>query len=374
VEPSLGTLADFRRLVAAAAARGMEIALDYALQCSPDHPWVREHPEWFHHRPDGSIKYAENPPKKYEDIYPLNFDTEDREGLWRALLGVVEFWIGQGVRTFRVDNPHTKPLPFWRWLIDTVQADHPDVIFLAEAFTRPKMMRALAKIGYTQSYTYFTWRTTKQELTDYLIELTRTDAREYMRGNFFANTPDILSPYLQQGGRPAFAIRVTLAATLSPLYGIYSGFELAENRAVPGTEEYADSEKYEIRVRDWDAPGNLKPDISRLNALRRAHPALQRSAGLEFFDADDDAVLFYGKMDSARQDVVLVAVSLDPAGVRECRLRLPLEWIGIGADEPYRVVDLLRETEHDGRGPDYRVRLDPATEPAYIFSIRPIRR
>ncbi|MGH7265601.1 MAG: alpha-amylase family glycosyl hydrolase, partial [Candidatus Rokuibacteriota bacterium] len=370
VDPSLGTLADFRRFVAAAGARGMEVALDYALQCSPDHPWVREHPEWFHHRPDGSIKYAENPPKKYEDIYPINFDTEDREGLWRGLLGVVEFWIGQGVRTFRVDNPHTKPLPFWRWLIETVQADHPDVVFLAEAFTRPKMMRALAKIGYTQSYTYFTWRTTKQELTDYLTELTRTEAREYMRGNFFANTPDILSPYLQQGGRPAFKIRVTLAATLSPLYGIYSGFELCENQAVAGTEEYADSEKYEIRVRDWDAPGNIKPYITRLNALRRAHPALRRYAGLEFFDADDAAVLFYGKMDSSRQDVVLVAVSLDPAGVRECRLRLPLERIGIGPDEPYRVVDLLRDTEHEGRGPDYRVRLDAGAEPAYIFSLR----
>jgi starch synthase (maltosyl-transferring) len=370
IEPGLGSLADFRRFVAAAAAHGIEIALDYALQCSPDHPWVREHPEWFYHRPDGTIKYAENPPKKYEDIYPINFDTPDREALWRELAGVLRFWIAQGVRTFRVDNPHTKPLPFWRWLIETIQAEHPDVIFLSEAFTRPKLMRALAKAGFTQSYTYFTWRLHKAELTEHLTELIRTDVREYLRANLFANTPDILTPYLQEGGRPAFKIRVTLAATLSSAYGIYSGFELCESRAVPGTEEYQDSEKYQVRVRDWDAPGHIKAYIARLNGLRRAHAALQQYGNLEFFEAEDDAVLFYGKMDSTRRDPVLVAVNLDVTRPRESRLRIPLEALGLGWEEPYRVVDLLRETEHGSRGPEYRVRLDPHDEPAFIFSIR----
>jgi starch synthase (maltosyl-transferring) len=370
IEPALGSLADFRRFVAAARARGMEVALDYALQCSPDHPWVREHPEWFYRRPDGTIRFAENPPKKYEDIFPLNFDTTDREGLWGALADVLRFWIAQGVRTFRVDNPHTKPLSFWRWLIGTIQAEHPDVVFLSEAFTRPKLLKALAKLGFSQSYTYFTWRTTKLELTAYLTELCRTDAREYLRANLFANTPDILTPYLQEGGRPAFKIRVALAATLSSLYGIYSGFELCESRAVPGTEEYQDSEKYEVRVRDWDAPGHIKPYIAKLNALRRAHPALQRSTTLEFHDADDEAVLFYGKADPARKDAMLVAVNLDFRTARECRLRLPLDAFGIDAGEPYRVLDLLRDTEHAGQGADYRVRLDPADEPAFIFSVR----
>jgi starch synthase (maltosyl-transferring) len=370
IEPALGSLADFRRFVAAARARGMEVALDYALQCSPDHPWVREHPEWFYRRPDGTIRFAENPPKKYEDIFPLNFDTTDREGLWGALAEVLRFWIAQGVRTFRVDNPHTKPLSFWRWLIGTIQAEHPDVVFLSEAFTRPKLLKALAKLGFSQSYTYFTWRATKPELTAYLTELCRTDVREYLRANLFANTPDILTPYLQEGGRPAFKIRVALAATLSSLYGIYSGFELCESRAVPGTEEYQDSEKYEVRVRDWAAPGHIKPYIARLNALRRAHPALQRSTTLEFHDADDEAVLFYGKVDPARKDAVLVAVNLDFRTPRECVLRLPLDALGIGPGEPYRVLDLLRDTEHAGQGPDYRVRLDPQDEPAFIFSLR----
>jgi starch synthase (maltosyl-transferring) len=330
---------------------------------------VHEHPEWFYRRPDGTIRHAENPPKKYEDIVPLNFDTPDREALWRALADVLRFWIAQGVRTFRVDNPHTKPLPFWRWLIGTIQGEHPDVVFLSEAFTRPKLMRALAKLGFSQSYTYFTWRTTKPELTAYFTELCRTDVREYLRPNLFANTPDILTAYLQEGGRPAFKIRVALAATLSALYGIYSGFELCENRAVPGTEEYQDSEKYEVRVRDWDAPGHIKPYIAKLNALRRAHPALQRSTTLEFHDADDEAVLFYGKTGATPEETVLVAVNLDFRTSRECRLRLPLETLGIRPDEPFRVRDLLRDTEHAAQGADYRVRLDPADEPAFIFSV-----
>jgi starch synthase (maltosyl-transferring) len=370
IDPALGSLADFRRFVDAARERGIEVALDFALQCSPDHPWVREHPGWFHRRLDGSIRYAENPPKRYEDIYPLDFDTPDREGLWGALADVLRFWIGQGVRTFRVDNPHTKPLPFWRWLIEAVQAERPDVVFLAEAFTRPKVMRALAKVGFTQSYTYFTWRNTKAELTEYLTELTRTDVREYMRGHLFANTPDILPVFLQHGGRPAFKIRATLAATLSPLYGIYSGFELCEADAVPGTEEYRHSEKYEIRVRDWGAPGHIKPYLARLNALRRKHPALQRSTGLDFYEADDDAVLFYGRLDAGRDDAVLVAVNLDPGAPRVCRLRLPLPALGVGPAEPYRVVDLLRDVEWEGQGPELALRLDPASEPALVFAVR----
>ncbi len=370
VEPSLGTLADFRRFVEAARALGIEVALDYAIQCSPDHPWVREHPEWFHRRPDGSIKYAENPPKKYEDIYPINFQTADWDALWRELRGVFEFWIGQGVRTFRVDNPHTKPLAFWRWVIQEVQTEHPDVVLLSEAFTRPKLMRALAKVGFTQSYTYFTWRTTKRELTEYLTELMQTEVREYLRANLFVNTPDILTPFLQSGGRPAFLIRVTLAATLASTYGIYSGFELCENVAQPGTEEYVDSEKYQVKVRDWDAPGHIKSYIARLNALRRAHPALQHSKNLAFYDTDDDAVLFYGKTTPASDDVVLVAVSLDPTAAREPLLHLPLEALGLDPDRPYRVRDLVREEDHRWQGARQRVRLHPEA-PAFIFSVRP---
>ncbi|MGH9175792.1 MAG: maltotransferase domain-containing protein, partial [Vicinamibacterales bacterium] len=279
IEPALGTMEDFEHFVGAVAARGMEIALDLAIQCSPDHPWAAEHPEWFYRRPDGTIRYAENPPKKYEDIYPLNFDTPDWKNLWEALRDVVLFWVARGVRIFRVDNPHTKPIGFWTWLIASVQHVHPDVLFLAEAFTRPPMMQALAKRGFTQSYTYFTWRNTKRELTEYLTELTSTDAALYFRPNFFANTPDILPSILQQGGRPAFKSRLVLAATLSPTYGIYSGFELCENAAVPGREEYLDSEKYQLRPRDWkqaEAEGRtLAPFLGRLNELRRAHPALQ---------------------------------------------------------------------------------------------------
>jgi starch synthase (maltosyl-transferring) len=372
IEPALGTLADFRRFVAEARGRDIEIALDFAVQCSPDHPWVREHPEWFHHRPDGTIKYAENPPKKYQDIYPLNFDTPAWKPLWDELRGVIEFWIEQGVTIFRVDNPHTKPLPFWQWVIGEVQRTRPDVLFLAEAFTRPKLMRALAKVGFTQSYTYFTWRTTKAELTEYLTELTQTEAREYMRGNLFTNTPDILPPHLQEGGRPAFKSRVALAATLSSVYGIYSGYELCENVARPGVEEYANNEKYEIRVRDWDAPGNITDYITRLNAIRRAHPALQLYRNLTFYQADDEAVLFYGKMTPDGRDAVLVAVNLDPKGPRETVLHLPLESLGIGADQPYHVRDLLREETRSCRGPVYRVRLDPEDHPAFIFEARPV--
>ncbi|MGI9252757.1 MAG: alpha-1,4-glucan--maltose-1-phosphate maltosyltransferase, partial [Thermomicrobiales bacterium] len=275
VEPGLGTLEDFRAFRERAEDLGMEVVLDFAVQASPDHPWVAAHPAWFTVRPDGTIQYAENPPKRYQDIYPINFDSTDWTGLWDELLRVVRFWVEQGVKVFRVDNPHTKPTVFWEWLIGEVQETNPEVIFLAEAFTRPKVMKALAKAGFTQSYTYFTWRNFKQEITDYFTELTRQEPREYMRGNLFPNTPDILPAILQEGGRPAFRMRLCLAATLSSVYGIYSGFEQCENAAIPGKEEYLDSEKYQIKVRDWNAPGNIIDDVTRINRIRNEHPALQ---------------------------------------------------------------------------------------------------
>jgi starch synthase (maltosyl-transferring) len=349
----------------------MEIALDLALQCAPDHPWVRQHPEWFHARPDGTIKYAENPPKKYQDIYPLNFYCRDREGLWEEIRSVVTFWIERGVRTFRVDNPHTKPIPFWAWLIAEIQGVHPDVVFLSEAFTRPKVMKALAKVGFTQSYTYFTWRNFKAELIEYFTELTRTDMAEYFRGNLFTNTPDILPPILQQGGRPAFMMRVALAATLSPLYGIYSGYELCEHAPVPGTEEYLDSEKYQIRARDWNAPGHIKDYVTRLNRIRRDNAALREYRNLHFLDSDDDSVICYAKVSADGASRVLVAVNLDPFEPHETRLRLPLELFSIGAGERFGAHELLTGARHLWKGETQTLRLDPASDPAAIFRIDP---
>ena len=374
VHPDLGTLEDFRRLVKAARDSGLEIALDLAIQCSPDHPWVREHPEWFHRRPDGSIKYAENPPKKYQDIYPINFATPAWPALWDALLEVVRFWVDHGVRSFRVDNPHTKPLDFWAWLIREVQDRDPDVIFLSEAFTRPKVMRALAKEGFTQSYTYFTWRNFKEELTAYLEELTRSEMAEYFRGNFFVNTPDILPEVLQRGGPPAFRMRAALAATLSPLWGIYSGFELCESEAVPGTEEYRASEKYEIRVRDWEAPGNIAEYVARLNAIRRENPALQSASGLRFYPADSPHVLFYGKATPARDNVILTVVNLDPFAAHEATLEIPLADLGIAADETYELHELLGGDRRLARGGAHRVTLDPRTAPAHVYRVGRWRR
>ncbi len=369
VEPALGTLDDFRALVEAARQAGLEIALDYALQCSPDHPYVRDHPEWFHARPDGTIKYAENPPKKYQDIYPLNFYCRDREALWEELKGILLFWIEQGVRIFRVDNPHTKPIPFWAWVIGEIQALHPDVIFLAEAFTRPKLMQALAKAGFTQSYTYFTWRNFKQELVDYFTELTQTEVAEYFRGNLFTNTPDVLPPILQRGGRPAFKMRLALAATLSPLYGIYSGYELCENAGIPGTEEYLDSEKYQIVVRDWKAPGNLTDYIARINTIRRANPALQENRNLRFHASDDDNILCYGKRSLDGGNVILVAVNLDPFEPHRARIRLPLEPLGIGQDERFQAHELITDRRHLWKGAEQTLLLDPREEPAAIFRL-----
>jgi len=370
VEPALGTLEDFHRFVRAAEALAMEVALDFAIQCSPDHPWVHEHPDWFYRRPDGTIRYAENPPKKYEDIYPLNFDTPDWKNLWEALREVVRFWVEQGVRIFRVDNPHTKPVGFWTWLIDSIQAEHPDVIFLAEAFTRPPMMQALAKRGFAQSYTYFTWRNTKSELVEYLTELTRTERASYFRPNFFANTPDILPPILQQGGRPAFKSRLALAATLSPAYGIYSGFELCENAAVEGREEYLDSEKYEIKVRDWDAPGNIKDFITRVNHARRENPALQQFTNLRFLDLEDDQLLAYVKWTAGGGDRVIVVVNLDPLAAHEGTLHVPPDAVGVLDGESYGVYDVLTGARYTWGARNF-VRLDPtAGEPAHIFHIQ----
>lgn len=369
VEPALGSLEDFRALVEAARQAGLEVALDYALQCSPDHPYVREHPEWFYRRPDGTIKYAENPPKKYQDIYPLNFACRDREALWEEMKSILLFWIEQGVRIFRVDNPHTKPIPFWAWVISEIQAVRPDVLFLAEAFTRPKVMQALAKVGFTQSYTYFTWRNFKAELIEYFAALTQGEMAEYFRGNLFANTPDILPPILQQGGRPAFKMRLALAATLSSVYGIYSGYELCENAAVPGTEEYLDSEKYEIKARDWNAPGHLTDYIARINRIRRENAALREYRNLRFYEADDDSLLVYGKRSYDGANSLLVAVNLDPFEPHECRVRLPLAEWGIEPEERYQVEELITDRRHLWKGETQTIRLDPAVEPAAIFRL-----
>jgi starch synthase (maltosyl-transferring) len=374
VHPDLGKLEDFRRLVTAAERLGMEVALDLAYQCSPDHPWVREHPEWFYRRPDGSIRYAENPPKKYQDIFPINFNCEAWEALWDELLHVVLFWVEQGVQTFRVDNPHTKPFDFWRWLIREVQDRHPEVIFLSEAFTRPKVMRELAKAGFTQSYTYFTWRNFKEELTEYFRELVESEMGEYFRGNLFVNTPDILPEVLQRGGPPAFKMRAALAATLSPLWGIYSGFEVCEAAALPGSEEYASSEKYEIRVRDWNAPGSIVEYVTRLNVIRRENPALQTFRNLRFYTSDSSQVLFYGKMTPDRDNVILAAVNLDPFASHSATLTIPLEELGIPLGETYELHELLadqRRLAHEG---SVAIELDPAASPAHIYRVRRWRR
>lgn len=373
VHPELGTIEDFDHLVAAAHDCGIEIALDFAIQVSPDHPWVREHPEWFYHRPDGTIKYAENPPKKYQDIYPLNFYGQHKQELFNALRDVILFWVGHGVRTFRVDNPHTKPLDFWEWLIGEVHRDHPDVIFLSEAFTRPKVMRALAKAGFTQSYTYFTWRNHKAEIAEYFTELTQGPMREYFRGNLFANTPDILPEILQAGGRPAFRMRFVLAATLSSVYGIYNGYELAENRPRPGTEYYLDSEMYEFKVWDWDRPGHIRDLVTWVNAIRRTNPALQLYDNLRFYDSDDDHILWYGKALPDGSNVIFVAVNLDPFAAHAAHVRVPLADLGIGPGEPYAMHDLLTGARYPWRGDTGWVMLDPQVEPAHIFRLERAR-
>ncbi|MGE5539709.1 MAG: alpha-1,4-glucan--maltose-1-phosphate maltosyltransferase, partial [Gemmatimonas sp.] len=371
IHPELGDIDSFRRLVAAARREGLEIALDFAIQVSPDHPWIREHPEWFDWRPDGTIKFAENPPKKYEDIVNVHFYGESYPSLWYALRDVVLFWVNNGVKIFRVDNPHTKPLPFWEWMIRDIQDEHPDVIFLAEAFTRPKMMRRLAKIGFTQSYTYFTWRHTKHEFTEYLTELTQTAAKEYFRPNFFVNTPDINPPFLQTGGRPAFQLRAALAATLSSVWGMYSGFELCEATPIPGREEYLHSEKYEIKAWDWDRPGNIRDYIARLNKIRRHNPALHDFANLRFYPAHDDRVLFYGKATPSRDNIVWTAVNLDPYAVREADLELPFHELRIDHHASIEAEDLFTGGRFRWHGNRQRVRLDPHHNPCAIWRVTP---
>ncbi|MEZ5833470.1 MAG: maltotransferase domain-containing protein [Dongiaceae bacterium] len=372
IHPDLGTLEDFRRLVEAAHAHGLEIALDFAIQCSPDHPWIKEHPEWFDWRPDGTIKFAENPPKKYEDIVNLHLYRDAYPSAWYALRDVVMFWVDQGVKIFRVDNPHTKPLPFWEWMIGEVQRAHRDVVFLSEAFTRPKMMKRLAKVGFTQSYTYFTWRTTKAELTEYLTELTQQEPKEYYRPNFFANTPDINPVHLQTGGRPAFIARATLAATLSASYGIYSGFELCEATPIQGKEEYLDSEKYEIKAWDWDRPGNIREHIAQLNRIRRDNPALHELTNLQFYNAFDDNILLYGKMTAAKDNTLLIAVNLDPHHAHACNFEVPLWEFGLADDAGIQVEDLLSGTSFQWRGKIQHLRLDPATNPCAIWRLTPV--
>lgn len=370
VNSELGTLNDFMTFVAAARKRNMEIALDLAFQCSPDHPYVKEHPEWFRHRKDGTIRYAENPPKRYYDIYPLDFETEEWQDLWEELARVVFFWIQNGVRIFRVDNPHTKPAGFWEWLIRKVKSAHAEVIFLSEAFTQPKSMKLLAKLGFTQSYTYFAWKNTKYELIDFLNEFVLSDVSEYYRGNFFTNTPDILHEYLQQGGRPAFKIRLVLAATLSSAYGIYNAFELCENRAkAPGSEEYADSEKYQYKVWDWNRPGNIKEYIEKINRIRRENPALQETRNLHLFRSDSEHILFYGKWNRDRSNVIFVAVNLDPKSVHESTVYVPLAELGINPQVPYTVRDLITGSEYHWHGESNYVKLDPNSEPAHIFRV-----
>ena len=381
IHSELGTLADFEHFVATARGLGMEISLDFAVQCSPDHPWVKQHPNWFSKRPDGTIKYAENPPKKYQDIFPINFDTEDRDGLYQALLDVVLFWAKRGVRIFRVDNPHTKPISFWEWLIATVHRDHPDVLFLAEAFTRQKRMKMLAKVGFSQSYSYFTWRNTRPELEEYATELFLTDIADCLRPNFFANTPDILHEYLQQGGRPAFMVRLILAATLSPSYGIYSGFELCENRALsPGSEEYLDSEKYQYKAWDWNRPGNIKELVTTVNRIRRAHPALALARNIRFLESSNPNIIAYAKITPDLADVLVMVVNLEPHSVQDGTIRLVPELfhradrgkpVTGSVPASYELTDLLTESTYTWRGEWNYVRLDPTWMPAHILHVKP---
>ncbi len=360
IHPELGDFEDFRRLVAAAREHGLEIALDFAIQCSPDHPWVKAHPGWFDWRPDGTLKYAENPPKKYQDIVNVDFYKDEAiPNLWTALRDVVLLWVREGVRTFRVDNPHTKPFAFWEWMIREVRLAHPDVIFLSEAFTRPKVMYRLAKIGFSQSYTYFTWRHTKAEFTDYLTELTQGPPKDFFRPHFFVNTPDINPYFLQTSGRAGFLIRAVLAATLSGLWGVYSGFELLDADPVPGKEEYRDSEKYEIRVRDWNAPGSLAPEITQLNRLRKGHPALQTHLNVRFLPASDENVLFYAKPSPDGRDIVLVAVNLDPHAGHGADIELPFWLLDIPDHGEAHIEDLLTGQTFVAHGKWRRIDLDP---------------
>jgi starch synthase (maltosyl-transferring) len=371
VHPSLGTLNDFQRLIEKAKNHGMEIAMDIAFQCSPDHPYVKEHPEWFKWRPDGTVQFAENPPKKYEDIIPINFETEQWPELWDELKSIFLFWIEKGVRIFRVDNPHTKPFPFWEWVIGEIQKDYPDVIFLSEAFTRPKVMYRLAKLGFTQSYTYFTWRNTKWEFTEYMKELVRTDVREYMRPNFWTNTPDILPEHLQYGGRPAYLMRLVLASTLTSNYGIYGpAFELYVQDAIEGEEEYLNSEKYEVKSWDRDREGNLKDFIARINNIRKGNPALQDTWNVIFFDTENDYLMCYGKITEDLSNIIIVVVNLDPYHTQSGWVHIPVGELGVSSNQPYLVHDLLSDSKYIWHGEKNFIELNPHVSPAHIFRVR----
>ena len=372
IHPELGTRDDFRDLVRAAADHGLEIALDFAIQCSPDHPWLKQHPGWFSWRPDGTIRYAENPPKKYQDIVNVDFYAEDAvPSLWLALRDIVQGWVDEGVKIFRVDNPHTKPMPFWEWLIGDIRRRDPAVIFLSEAFTRPAMMLRLGKLGFNQSYTYFTWRNTKQELTEYFTQLNEPPLRDGYRPNFFVNTPDINPYFLQSSGRPGFLLRAALAALGAGSWGMYSGFELCEGTPVPGKEEYLDSEKYEIRPRDYTAPGNILYEIAQLNRIRRENPALHTHLGLAFYTIHNDTILLFGKRTEARDNFILAAVSLDPFEAQEGIFELPLWEFGLTDDAALQVEDLMSGYRWTWHGKWQSLRLEPWHQPFAIWRIRP---
>ena len=372
IHPQLGSLQDFQSFVARAREYGIEIALDIAFQCSPDHPYVKEHPEWFRWRPDNTVQYAENPPKKYEDIYPFEFETKNWKQLWEELKSIVLFWIEQGIRIFRVDNPHTKPFRFWEWLTTDIKKSYPDVIFLSEAFTRPKVMHQLTKLGFTQSYTYFAWRNTKRELTQYFTELTQTEIREYFRPNLWPNTPDILTEYLQFGGRPAFMARLVLAATLGASYGIYGpAFELCDNHPKePGSEEYLDSEKYEIKNWGITRPDSLKDFIARVNQVRRENPALHSDWSLRFHKVDNEQLICYSKRTEDLSNVVLVVVNLDPHHTQSGWVEFPLEELGIDPQKPYQMHDLLSDSRYLWQGSRNYVELNSQIVPAHVFRMR----
>jgi starch synthase (maltosyl-transferring) len=370
IHPQLGSFEDFQHLVRKAGEYGLEIALDLAFQTSPDHPYVAQHPEWFRWRPDGTVQFAENPPKKYEDILPLNFESDYWHELWEELKSIVQFWIDQGIRIFRVDNPHTKPFDFWQWLIGGIQREHPDVIFLSEAFTRPKVMQYLAKIGFNQSYTYFTWRNTKWELEQYIQELTQTEVGEYLRPNFWPNTPDLLPQYLQFGGRPAFIIRLILAATLSASYGIYGpAYELGITQAIEGKEEYLDSEKYELKQWDWNAPGSIRPVLERVNRIRRQNPSLQSIRNIELYPIDNEAMLCYGKITEDKSNITIMVVNIDPHHRQSGWVRLPLEHLEIDPRTPFLAHDLLTDDRYIWQGAVNYVELDPRVMPAHILRV-----
>ena len=373
IDPELGTVEEFREVLAEARRLGLDVALDLAFQCSPDHPWVREHPDWFHHLPDGTIRTAENPPKRYDDIYPLDFGTRDWKGLWTALKEVVDFWVGEGVRWFRVDNPHTKPFEFWRWLIAEVRREHPEVLFLAEAFTRPKVMYRLAKVGFTHSYTYFAWRTTREELTSYFRELSEGVPHEILRPHLWPNTPDILTEQFHSGRRPVFVQRLVLAATLSSHYGIYGpAYELLEHTPFEaGKEEYRNSEKYEVRHWDLDAPGSLAPEVRRINRIRQENPALTEGRRLTFHPVDNERLLAYSRRTEDARNVVLVVVNLDPDGPQSGWTSLELSELGVAPGSPFDVEDLWNGPRYRWQGPRNFLRLDPSSAPVHVLRVIP---